>query len=99
MNKETKQGVIDRIEDGWAVIYLLNQDEPIHVERGRLPAHCKAGGYLQLIFEGDTIVSMKKDDAATEAARARIQSKLEILRRGDHIRKDKPEGDNPPGEE
>lgn len=86
MSAESKRGVIDRFEDGWAVIYLENQTEPISIERSQLPPQAKGGDHIQLLIEGNTVVSITVDDEATSVARARIQAKVERLRRGEHLR-------------
>lgn len=86
MSTESNRGVIDRFEDGWAVIYLEDRSEPFNVEKSQLPSGAKGGDHIQLVIEDDIVVSITIDEEATDAARARILAKVDRLRRGEHLR-------------
>ncbi len=79
--------VIDRIVDGAHAVLLIGEEE---VERvvpvASLPTGSKAGSWLTLSFrEGDVadghIEGIALNDDAANAARERIQAKMEKLRR------------------
>lgn len=84
-DKETLKGVIDRFEGDWAVIELDGESEPRNVSRKLVPKRAKEGDYLQFEVQDGQIIRVQPDKAATEAAKKRIQNKLEKLRRGDHL--------------
>lgn len=79
--------VVDRIVDGLHAVLLVGDDE---VERivpvSALPAKSATGSWLTVWFHGGDIVEgqlekAELNQAATEAARARISRKLELLRK------------------
>lgn len=82
----TEQAVIDRFEGAYAVLLVGAAHEPLDVPRQRLPRGARSGDWLQITLQDGALVTAQLDPAATEAARQRIQAKLERLRRGDHLK-------------
>lgn len=83
-----QKAVVDRVEDGkWAVL-LVGRDELekiVHVDH--LPKGARAGIWLKVRLENDEVHDIAVDEAETRAARARVGSKLELLRqRGAHFK-------------
>lgn len=74
--------VLDRIEDNRLAVLLVGEEE---VERivpvERLPQGSRAGVWLRVRFDGDTLVEAMINEEATQRAKARIQDKLQALRR------------------
>lgn len=74
--------MIDRVEEDRLAVLLVGEKE---VERivpvEQLPEGSRAGVWLKVRFEGDSLVEAVIDEEATQRARARIQEKLEALRR------------------
>lgn len=74
--------VIDRVEEGRLAVLLVGEAE---VERivpvEQLPEGSRPGVWLKVRFDGDVLVEAMIDQEATERAAARVQSKLEALRR------------------
>ena len=70
----TKGYIIDRIEDGIAVLECLETNEIIEMPRNQLPKGCREG--LMLQKEGD---SYTIDHHATKKRRENMQSRLEKL--------------------
>lgn len=81
----TQQAVIDRFEDGWAVLLIGDGGRRLSVPRGALPPEAAEGRWLQVELDGDRLLSATIDEAATTSARQRILEKLERLRRGEHL--------------
>jgi hypothetical protein len=81
-----EQAVIDRFEEGWAVILVGDDERRVDVRRDQLPAGAGEGDWLQVDLREDRLVQAILDEAATAQARRRIHDKLERLRRGDHLR-------------
>ena len=79
-----ESAVIDRFENGWAVLLVGEDERKLEVERTQLPSEAKEGDWLQVEIEGERLVNVTVDPEATAQARQRIMSKLELLRRGDH---------------
>lgn len=85
--------VIDRIIDGQAVLLIGEEEIEAVVPLKALPPQSAAGNWLRLwLREGSleegfkeglasALIRVERDDQATQAARARIQQKLELLRR------------------
>ena len=81
-----KQAVVDRFEG--TITVLLIEGVPFNILRSKLPKGTKEGDYLQVELHGMEVMTVERDDAATEAARKRIADKLDRLRRGDHLSSD-----------
>ena len=70
--------VIDRIEDGIAVLECMETQEIIEIPQDRLPRGCREGQLLQKDGEAYTI-----DHAATNKRKENMQSRLDaILKKG-----------------
>ena len=82
----TERAVVDRFEGRYAVLLVGDEGRPLDVLRRQLPRKAREGHWLQIELREGAIVRVVVDEAATEAARRRIQEKLERLRRGDHLR-------------
>ena len=80
-----QQAVIDRFEDGWAVLLIGEEERRVNVPRKALPRGAREGHWLQVELEGDQLLSASIDREATEQARQRVMEKLERLRRGEHL--------------
>ena len=76
------RAVIDRLGDTTAVLEVEGQGE-LHVERAWLPADAREGDVLVLTVSqaaGESHVHLRRDDAATDAARAEAEALLRRLR-------------------
>jgi len=80
-----KQAVVDRFEGDYAVLLLEGKETALNVPRQQLPQKTREGDYLQVELVDGQVVTVELDPKATEQARARIQAKLERLRRGGHL--------------
>jgi hypothetical protein len=80
------KAVINRFEEDWAVVMLDGQPEPIHLHRNDLPRAARAGDHLQIELNNGRVTSVYVDEAANQEVLARIQAKIERLRRGDHLK-------------
>ncbi len=83
-----EQAVIDRFEGEIAVVLIGETQRPFDVPRSQIPPEAREGQWLRVEVQGDQVVRVEIDAQASEAAQARIQEKLERLRRGDHLRQD-----------
>jgi hypothetical protein len=81
-----EQAVIDRFEGAYAVLLVGAAQQPLDVPRQQLPRAARSGDWLQITLVEGALIAAQLDPAATEAARRRIQAKLERLRRGDHLK-------------
>lgn len=81
-----EKAVIDRFEDGFAVLLVGETNRLVNVPRKRLPKGVKEGTWLKVELEGDLLASAEIDAEETENAKKRIAEKLERLRRGDHLK-------------
>jgi len=81
----TEKAVIDRFEDGWAVLLVGDEERKLDVPRKSLPRGAREGHWLQVEVEGDQLVSATIDEGATAKAKQRVREKLERLRRGEHL--------------
>jgi hypothetical protein len=80
-----EQAVIDRFEGRYAVLLVGDDQRPLNVPKRLLPRDAREGQWLRVELDGEQVVRVEIDEAATEVARRRIQEKLERLRRGDHL--------------
>ncbi|MEO8391435.1 MAG: DUF3006 domain-containing protein [Chloroflexota bacterium] len=81
-----QQAIVDRFEGKTAV--LLIEDKPLDVLRSNLPPGTHEGDYLQIEVHEGKLISVERDDGATETAKQRIEDKLAHLRRRDHLSND-----------
>ena len=72
--------VIDRIEDGVAVVLLGADEREISYPIAALPPGVRAGGAVRLRLDGDRMLHMEADPAEDAVRAARIGTKLEWLR-------------------
>jgi Protein of unknown function (DUF3006) len=82
----SEKAVIDRFEEGLAVLLIGEEARRLVVPRKDLPRGAKAGHWLQVEMEGERLLSAVIDEEETARAKQRIAEKLESLRRGDHLR-------------
>lgn len=78
------QAVIDRFEGKQVVILVGQEQEILIVPRSSIPKSAKAGDWLIVDVRDDRIFSVEIDIKATEAARKRINEKLDRLRKKGH---------------
>ena len=76
---------IDRFEGRIAVLLLSETQHPIDVPRRMVPKGARAGSLVRIERDGERVVRIERDDAATAAAQLRIAEKLARLRRGEHL--------------
>lgn len=82
----TKTAVIDRFEGDVAVLLVGDDSQQVDVPRRLLPRKAHEGDHLHIELRDGQVVKAEIDAQATEAARKRIQEKLDRLRRGDHLK-------------
>jgi hypothetical protein len=78
---QTVPAVVDRIEDGIAVVLVGPDEREITCPANMLPSGVQAGGAVRLRFDGDRILQMEADPDEDAARSARIGNKLEWLRK------------------
>ncbi len=81
-----EKAVVDRFEDGQAVLLVGDQERRMVVPRKSLPRRVKEGHWLKVEVQGDQLISATIDEEETARARQRIAEKLERLRRGEHLK-------------
>ena len=83
----SEKAVIDRFEEGFAVLIIGEADaeRQVNIPRKALPRGAKEGHWLQVEMDGDQLVSAVIDKEETARVRARIQEKLNRLRSGDYL--------------
>lgn len=81
-----EKAVIDRFEEGQAVLLVGDQQRKMVVPRKSLPRGVKEGHWLKVELDGERLVSSAIDEEETAKVRERIAEKLERLRRGKHLR-------------
>lgn len=77
-------GVIDRIEDGIAVILIEAENKEWTVAEDHLPTDAKEGTILQLEVVQDTFNIIRIDEEATKSATAKatsLQNKLQAKKK------------------
>ena len=81
-----EKAVIDRFENGVAVLLLKDGQEKLDTPKKSLPKGVKVGQWLQVEVEDGKLLSAVIDLEETARAKARIAEKLAMLRRGDHLK-------------
>jgi len=81
-----EKAVIDRFEEGLAILLVGEDERRVEVPREALPRGAREGYWLQVELEGDQLAHAVIDPEETMRARKRILEKLQQLRRGDHLR-------------
>jgi hypothetical protein len=66
-------------------LYVTDETEPRNMLRKLLPRCAKEGDYLQLEIEDGRIIKGRLDLESTQAAKERINNKLDRLKRGEHL--------------
>ena len=77
-----QKAVIDRVEEGaWAVLLVGQQEVEKIVHVDHLPDGARAGTWLKVRIEDDAVRDILVDAAETQVAKARVSSKLDMLRK------------------
>jgi hypothetical protein len=80
-NPRRQKAVIDRIEEGRFAVLLVGRkqlEKVVPVEQ--LPEGAKAGSWLKVRVMPEGVKDMTVDEEETQAARGRVESKLDMLR-------------------
>ena len=77
-----ERAVIDRFEEGFAVLLVGESERRVVVPRKALPCGAREGHWLQIELAGEQLLSAAIDRQETARARRRVREKLERLRRG-----------------
>lgn len=80
-----QKAVLDRFEAQMAVFILDETDAPLSCPLSKLPPDISEGDYVLLSIKDGNIQEIAYDKDTTEAARKRIQDKLERQRRDDNL--------------
>jgi len=76
------KAVVDRIVDGRHAVLLVGQEQVERiVDVNCLPQGVREGTWLRVRFEDDHLVEVEIDHQETQESAARIQEKMEALRR------------------
>ncbi len=83
-----EKAVLDRIEEGQHAVLLVGEEErEFIVPVERLPEGAKAGSWLRVQVDGESLTILGVDQGEEEAARLRIEDKMARLRqRGSKLR-------------
>lgn len=81
----TEKAVVDRIESDFAVLYIGEEERKVDVPRSQLPQDVKEGQHLKIEMQNEQVVSAEIDEEEMDNTRNRIQTKMERLRRGEHL--------------
>jgi len=84
-------GIIDRIEDGIAVILIEEIQQEWTIHESELPAQCEAGTVLQLeeTDEGFEIIAIDQEATQKAAAKASmLQKKLQTKKKRSKFKRD-----------
>ena len=81
-----EKAVIDRFENGYAVLLVGEANRRVNVPRKRLPKGVKEGIWLKMKIDREEMQSAEIDAEETENAKKRVAEKLAHLRRGDYLK-------------
>lgn len=81
-----ESAVIDRFEGDYAVLTMAGQQGNLDIPRQQLPPGVREGHWLLVEIVDGQLISAQIDEVTTQAARQRIQAKIERLRRGEHLK-------------
>lgn len=83
MHRVETVAALDRIEDGTHAVLIIGDppERELVVPVEQLPQGVREGHWLRVVLEGDQFISAAIDEQATEAAKQRVQGKMERLRR------------------
>ena len=76
-----EKAVIDRFEEGWAILLVGEEERQLEIPRGELPQGAREGHWLQIKLCGERITSIEIDEGETARAKERIADKLAQLRK------------------
>lgn len=83
MTPKAHTAVVDRIEDGIAVLLIEDDAGTVIEERtpaaDELPPEIEAGDVVELTLDGDEIETVTRDPAATESRKERAQNRFDRL--------------------
>jgi hypothetical protein len=82
---ELLKAVIDRFEGDKAVLLVGDMQDHLVVSRGIIPKDAEEGDWLSVEVDGKRILRVVIDEEETAAAKRRIEEKLAVLRRGNHL--------------
>ncbi len=81
-----EKAVIDRFEEDLAVLLVGDSERQVVVHRKSLPVRAKEGQWLKIELDGEKLVNAAIDEEETAKVKQRITTKLDRLRRGDHLK-------------
>jgi len=81
------KAVVDRFEGNKAVILVGDEEEQLVVDRAQLPPGTREGHWLRVEVRDDILTRAEIDEEETARVKARIATKLDRLRRGEHRKK------------
>jgi hypothetical protein len=81
-----EKAVVDRFEEGQAVLLVGDQERKLVVPRKNLPRGVKEGHWLKVEIEEGRLINALIDEEETSKVKQRIAEKLERLRRGEHLK-------------
>jgi len=84
-----EKAVIDRYEGEFAVLFVGEENRQVIVSRKEIPKAVQEGEWLKVELDGDHLLHVEIDEAETGSARQRIAEKLDRLRRGEHLKREK----------
>lgn len=86
----TERAVIDRVEeDRWVVLLVGEGANEVVIPVTSLPSKASPGMWLNVILEGDELISVEIDEAYTQEVRERVEKKRALLqKRGRKPRQD-----------
>lgn len=76
---ETQHAVLDRIEDGMAVLLVGNHEAEVICDARLVPDGVSGGDHVHVCLSQDTVEWIAHDPDATAAARSRISEKMRAL--------------------
>ena len=74
-----ERAVVDRIEEGMAVLLVGEDERELVVPLRDLPKGTEAGVWLRVLIEGGSLKQAQVDSETTRQRRARIQEKMDRL--------------------
>ena len=74
-----ERAVVDRIEEGMAVLLVGEDERELAVPLSDLPTGAKPGVWLRVAIEGGRLKQVQVDSETTRQRRARIQEKMDRL--------------------
>jgi hypothetical protein len=80
------KAVVDRFEGDKAVMLVGDEEEQLVVDRAQLPSGTREGQWLQVEVRDDVLIRAEIDEEETARMQARIATKLDMLRRGEHLK-------------